>query len=425
MLLTECVSAPASMHSMHDRKRFPMELKTLIEQRNKLIADAGAIAQNKDASKEQRAQIKTMFVTIDKLQEDIDIAKRMEGFKEENRSSGVPPRGQPGDTLLDVTPERNELEKRAFKNFVTGRLKPEDHQYLKRDLTVGAPGAVSGGGVLVPVGYDNVLHTATKATGEILSGVRTWNTDSGEAIRVSTADPTAVRFTLTAENTASGETDPSFGGFSSNVDTLTLMTKVSNQLLQDSAFSIEQFLSETINTAWVNTASEAIILGNASNFQSLVTATPVGYTAPVGSASTISYDSLINFYSKLDPSYLAGAALWMNSRTWASLLDVKDANQRPILTTDFQGAPFKSFLGLPIRIAQKIDDLGANKSPILLGDAVKSYTYRQAGPLVLRKSVDRYLEFNATAFFSAQRAGGYTTIQASSPSMIKFVMSAT
>jgi HK97 family phage major capsid protein len=405
-----------------------MDSKILIEQRNTLIAQAGAIAQKKDITAEQRAQVKAIFVDIDKLQEDIDIAKRMEGFKEENRSAGTPPRGQPGDCVLDVTPERNELEKRAFKNYITGRLKPEDHQYLKtetRDLTVGAPGAVTGGGVLVPIGYDNVLHTATKATGEILSGVRTWNTDSGEAIRVSTADPTAVRFTLTAENVASGETDPSFGGFSSNVDTLTLMTKVSNQLLQDSAFSIEQFLTETINTAWVNTASEAIILGNASNFQSLVTATPVGYTAPVGGASTISYDSLINFYSKLDPSYLGGAALWMNSRTWASLLDVKDNQLRPILTTDFQGAPFKSFLGLPIRIAQKIDDLGANKAPILLGDAVKSYTYRQAGPLVLRKSVDRYLEFNATAFFSAQRAGGYSTIQTSSPSMIKFVMSAT
>jgi hypothetical protein len=104
-----------------------MELKTLIENRNKLIANAGAIAQNKEASKEQRAQIKTMFVEIDKLQEDIDIAKRMEGFKEENRSAGTPPRGQPREYQLDITPERKELEKRAFSNFITGKLKPEDH----------------------------------------------------------------------------------------------------------------------------------------------------------------------------------------------------------------------------------------------------------------------------------------------------------
>src|SRR5258705_12189133 len=108
-----------------------MKLKTLISQRDKLISDAGAIAQNKNASKEQRAQIKAMFVDIDKLQEDIDIETRLASLKEENRSAGTPPRGQPGDTLLDITPERNELEKRAFKNYITGRLKPEDHQYLK------------------------------------------------------------------------------------------------------------------------------------------------------------------------------------------------------------------------------------------------------------------------------------------------------
>ncbi|RSL15566.1 HK97 family phage major capsid protein [Edaphobacter aggregans] len=402
-------------------------LNTLREQKNKLVYDAQAILAKDGVSREDRASARKMIEDSQLIHERIDVEERAAAIEAEQRHSSRPPRGpiaEDADQIDGVVDEkRSRLEMRAFANYITGKLKPEDREYLKyeqRDMTVG--GAA---GVLVPVGFDPLLHTATKATGEILSGVRTWNTDSGEGIKVGTADPTAVRFTLNPENTAATETDPSVGGFTSNVDTLTLMTKVSNQLIQDSAFSIEQFLSETINTAWVNTASEAIIAGNASNFQSLATATPVGYTAPTGGASTISYDTLINFYAKLDPSYLAGAALWMNSRTWASLLDIKDSQNRPILTTDFQGNPFKSFLGLPIRIAQKIDDLGASKSPILLGDAYKSYTYRQAGPLVVRKSVDRYLEYNATAFFAVQRAGGYSTIQTSSPSMIRLVMSAT
>jgi HK97 family phage major capsid protein len=254
--------------------------------------------------------------------------------------------------------------------------------------------------------------------------VRTWNTDSGEGIRVSLTDPTSLRFALVAEMATVGETDPAFSGFNSYVDTLGFSTKVSNQILQDSAFSVDQFLSETISSAWVATASEAIIKGNSSNFQSLVTGASVGYTTPTGDVSALTYADLLGLYSNLDPSYLAGSAFWLNSKTWAGLLGVLDSQNRPILTTDLQGNPFKSLFGLPIRISQALDNPAANKVPILVGDASKSYTYRQAGPLVIRKATERYIEQNATMFVAFQRAGGYVTSQSTSPSMIKLVMAA-
>lgn len=187
-------------------------------------------------------------------------------------------------------------------------------------------------------------------------------------------------------------------------------TTVSNQLLQDSAFSIDSFLSEVIGTAWSNTASEAIINGNASNFKSLLSAA-VGFTAPVGVTAQLSYDSLVSFYSALDPSYLAGSALWMNSRTWAKLLQVKDWQLRPILSVapGITGKPFSTLFGLEIRIAQAIPDLGISKPVILLGDASASYTYRQAGPLLIRRAEELRIAQNPTQFFAFQRAGGYST----------------
>ena len=398
-----------------------MTYAQIIEKRNTLMHTASTLALDKNANAETRVKVSTILAEADELSEQAKNAQRLEAHAEELRTSTRPPQGEIGTLTQD------DREKRAFANYITGRLKPEDHEFLKpetRDLTVGSAGATTGGGVLVPIGYDSTLHTATKSIGEILSGVRTWNTDSGEGIRVSLTDPTSLRFALVAEMATVSETDPTLSGFNSYVDTLGFSTKVSNQLLQDSAFSVDQFLSETIASAWVATASEAIIRGNSSNFQSLVTGASVGYTAPTGDVATLTYSDLLNLYSSLDPSYLPGAAFWMNSKTWTALLGVVDAQSRPILTTDLQGNPFKSLFGLPIRISQALGNLAATNVPILLGDAAKSYTYRQAGPLVVRRATERYIEQNATGFFAFQRAGGYVTSQSTSPSMVKLVMAA-
>jgi HK97 family phage major capsid protein len=424
----ECVYAPACAMCTIE-SRLQMELKTLIEKRNKLVADAGAIAQSNDITTEQRAQVKAMFVDIDKLQEDIDIATRLNGFKEENRSNGMPPRAQPGESL-ELTPEKNELEKRAFKNYVTGRLTAEDHQHLKyeqRDLTVGAVGAVTGGGVLVPIGYDPILHTALKAYGEILTVVRNWKTDTGNGIRVSLANDTAQSFTLIAEDTAVTESDPSFAGFTSYTDTLTGgLQKVSNQLIADSAFDIEQFLSESLSQRYFRGVSNAIIAGNSSNIASIVTGASVGFTLPTGGATAISYASLVALYASLDPAYIPNSNFVMNSTTWAELMNVTDAQNRPLLQSDTNGAPFRSLFGRNLLIAQALPNPAASNSPILFGSFSDGYTFRSAGQMVVRKLVERYAEFDATGFVSFARVGGYSTASAGAPNpIVKLVMSAT
>jgi HK97 family phage major capsid protein len=407
-----------------------MDSKILVQTRNKLVADAGAIAQKTDITAEQRAQVKAMFVDIDKLQEDIDIAKRMEGFKEENRSAGTPPRGQPGDSVLDVTPERNEVEKRAFRNFVTGRLKPEDHQYLKheqRDLTVGAPGAVTGGGVLVPIGYDDVLHTSLKAYGEILTVVRNWNTESGNGIRVSLANDTAQSFSLIAENTAVSESDPSLSGFTSYTDTLTGgLQKVSNQLIADSAFSVEQFLSDSLAKRYYRGVSNAVIAGNGRNIASIVTGAGVGFTLPTGGTTVLTYNSLVQLYASLDPAFIPNSNFVMNSTTWASLMGLVDSQGRPLLQYDTNGAPFRSLFGRNILMAQALPNPAASNSPILFGSFSDGFTVRTGGQMVVRKLVERYAEFDATGFVSFARVGAYSTASTGAPNpIVKIVMSAT
>jgi HK97 family phage major capsid protein len=157
-----------------------------------------------------------------------------------------------------------------------------------------------------------------------------------------------------------------------------------------------------------------------------VTGASVGYTLPTGGTTNISYAGLVALYASLDPAYIPNSNWVMNSTTWAELMNVTDNQARPLLQPDTNGAPFRSLFGRNILIAQALANPIASSNPILFGSFSDGYTYRQAGPMVVRKLVERYAEFDATGFVSFACVGGYSTASTGAPApIVKLVMSAT
>jgi HK97 family phage major capsid protein len=105
------------------------------------------------------------------------------------------------------------------------------------------------------------------------------------------------------------------------------------------------------------------------------------------------------------------------------MLNITDTLGGPLLQQDVNGTPFRSLFGRPIIIAQALDNLGASKTPLLFGDFVSGYTFRQGGQMVIKKLSERYAEFNETAFVAFARSGGYST-NAGVPPIVKLVMAA-
>jgi HK97 family phage major capsid protein len=400
-----------------------MNSKTLIEQRNKLMHDAGTLMQSETITPEIRTSFDKMMADVDVLNADIDRAERSEKFAAEQRNATRPPRSQPGAGDNSVAPDA-QREKRAFREWMqTGRISEENRAYLRhgetRDLGAGAVAApITGGNVLVPVGFDPQLNIAMKSYGQIVGAVRNFKTESGEQIKVALASDVAQMVTVIPEATAAVENDPGLSGFVSSTDELTTgLIRVSNQLLQDSAFDVDAFISEMFAARYYRGLANMIVNGNGSNIQKLAPSQTI--QLPTGDSTAVTYGSLTQVYGALDPAYQPRAQWLMNSATRSALMALRDNYGRPLLQTDTTGRPFNSIFGADIVIAQGMPNFGPNNTAIMLGDVAASYTLRTVqGGLQIARSNERFFEYNETAFIGFARAGGYNTSQASSSSLI-------
>ena len=126
-----------------------MDIKSLIENRNRLMTEASAIAAKGDLTNEDRAKFDKQIADAKVMDEDITRMQAVENFNKEQNRSTRPPRAGFGNE--DQTEETVKNQKRAFTQWMrTGQVSSEDRQYVRtqeqRDLGVGAiAGPITGG----------------------------------------------------------------------------------------------------------------------------------------------------------------------------------------------------------------------------------------------------------------------------------------
>ncbi len=126
------------------------------------------------------------------------------------------------------------------------------------------PPAITASSVLIPVGFDPMIHTAAKSYGQLATNVRQLVTATGEPQKVATSDDVANGLTLISpESTAVTELDMGLGGFMSYVSEFTTsLIKVSESLLEDAAFDVAGFISNSFATRYFKGLNQAIQLGS-------------------------------------------------------------------------------------------------------------------------------------------------------------------
>lgn len=400
-----------------------MNILELKQNRNKLLTEAQKVLTSSTLNAETRQSATKMVADADLLDEQISLEERIATVHAEERSTGRPPRSQPGD---QGTPADVEKQKMAFRDWMrTGHISQENRSHLRlaetRDLGVGTVSPITGGSVLVPVGFDPQLHIAQKSYGAVVGAVRQFKTDDGRSLRVSLADDSEQSLSIIGEATAVSENDPNLAGFVSNVDELTTgLVTVSNSLLTDSAYDVSDFIQNIFGARYFKGLSKMISLGNGSNIQAITAGATVGATS--AAPGVLDLPTLISTYAALDPAYLDQSSWLMSSACRAGLMALSDNYGRPLLQTDLLGTPFNALFGRSIVLSPYMPTVAAANVPIIFGD-LSSYTLRTvAGGLQVVRLTERYAELNCTGFIGYTRAGGYNTSQAASSAMVSLKM---
>jgi HK97 family phage major capsid protein len=396
-----------------------LKLSSLIEKRNALMTQISTLAKTDSLNTEQRSQFDAMAADLEALNADVQRAERAEAIEHELRSASRPPRANPGEQRENAN---NEAEVRAFSDFIKFGTRSNE---LRSGIGSGpVAGNVSvSGSVFIPSAVGD-LTIVKKTFGNLASAVRNVVTDSGDAMSFPVIDDTAQNDLYEInELTDATQAPPTLTGVNSTVDLLTTKSiVVSNSLLQDSAFDVQQWVNEVLTTRVTNGLAKRLYAGNSGSFTAITANAPTAVTTASGTA--ISWNELCSAYGSIDAAYRANASWVLSSLTHAYLMGITNPSTgQPILQPDVHGNPFMSLLGRPVVIAENAASIALGSTPILFGDLSTVILRSVRNASIIRQN-ELYSNQNATGFILFYRAGSVITSQASSPAIKSLKMKA-
>lgn len=199
------------------------------------------------------------------------------------------------------------------------------------------------------------------------------------------------------------------------VNELSAMPKISQRLLDDSAFDIEGWLAGRIADKFARSEASAFVNGDGvdkpKGFLDYPTVDEVIWTwgnigyVVTGTAGAIDDgDPIIELVYALGAEYRANATFVMNSKTAGTVRKLKDADGRFLWSDGLsQGEPAR-LMGYPVLIAEDMPDVAADAMAIAFGDFANGYTIAERPDVrVLR---DPFSAKPHVLFYATKRVGG-------------------
>jgi HK97 family phage major capsid protein len=419
-------------------------LKDKIEERKRTLDAAGAIltaaaarsVEKRSLTPEETQEFEkrhtdgdAMLAEIGRFEKQLGVEKQMSEIRSDPRPAGredVTREG--GATTTDEDRKAKDREYRGvYRQWMTAGdngLTQEQRSLLSTSLYVTNPNdpkelelralsasTGSAGAYTVPQGFQYTLDIALKAYGGMLENASFVDTDQGNDLPWPTFNDTANSGENLAENAAATETqDPSFG-----VITLRAYMKDSGiilvpvQLLQDSAFDPETFLSDAARTRLGRRVNNLATVGTGTNdMTGLLVAATSGVIA--ASTSAIAYNELLDLEHSVDPAYRPNAKFMYNDSTLKLLKKLTDGNGRPLwiaggTAEGVQNRRPDTVDGFPYVINQDMPSVATGQKTVTFGDLSK-YKIRRVRQAQMVRFGERFMDKLQIGFMLYQRFDG-------------------
>ncbi|MCW9673282.1 phage major capsid protein [Klebsiella michiganensis] len=390
-----------------------MKLHEMKQKRNTIAKDMRALHDkigDTPWTDEQRTQWNAAKSELDSLDERIareeELRLRDQDYIDENE-----PEQRQQQNRDPANPEAQAESRRAlaFDKYLRqgfSELSAEERQAVKEHRAQGVSPDEKGG-YTVPTQMLNKIVDAMKAYGGIASVAQILNTSNGQDITWSTSDGTSEEGELLAENTAASEGDVTFGTAVLGAKKLSSkIIRVSNELLQDSGVDIEAYLAGRIAQRIGRGEAKYLIQGTGAGTptQPKGLAASVTGTVNTASATAFTWKEMNALRHAVDPAYRTAPQIrWaFNDKTLQVVEEMEDNQGRPLWLPSIIGGAPAIVLNVPYVVDQGIADLGAGNKFIYFGD-FNRFIVRRVTYMTLKRLVERYAEYDQTAFLAFHR----------------------
>lgn len=342
-------------------------------------------------SAEDTATYEKMEKEIVDLGHEIERQERLDAFERElNTPVNIPITQKPDTAKVDTkTGRASDAYKKAFwaqARTKGGMLTAE----IRNALQEGVDTEV---GYLVPDEFEQTLVASLEAENVVRSLAHVITTASGShKIPVVATKGTAA---WVDEEGTIPEGDDAFCQQLIGAHKVATMIKVSEELLNDTAFDLEAYFRSEFARRIGNKEEEACLTGDGSG--------QLGVTA--ASATAITADELIDLFYSLNSAYRKNAVWLLNDSTMKNIRKLKDSNGQYLWQSALHEGGFDTLLGKRIYTSPYAPELAAGKKTVAFGDFNYYWIGDRLG-ITFKRLNERFAETGQIGFIASKRLDG-------------------
>lgn len=355
-------------------------------------AKDGAFASAEDAATYDRMEQEVMDLgkQIDRLERQAAIDAELA------KATSTPITNQPnGKADGDSKQGRASDEyKRAFWNGMRNKMSYE----VQNALSIGTD---SEGGYLVPDEYERKLVQSLEDEVFFRSLANVIKTSSGDRkIPIVTSKGEAAWID---EGGQFPESDDSFGQTSIGAYKLATMIKVSDELLNDSVFNIENYISKEFARRIGTKEEEAFFVGDGKGKpEGLFGSADLGVTA---ATVNITFDDVMDLFYSLRAPYRKKATWLLNDSTVKAIRKLKDGNGNYIWQPSVRDGEPDRILNRPYRTSIYVPELADGNRVMAFGDYSYYWIADRQGRSFKRLN-ELYATTGQVGFLACERVDG-------------------
>ena len=377
----------------------------LREKRAKLWEDTKAFLDSRRNEKDLLSAEDT--ATYEKMEADVlSLGKEIERL--ERQAALDPELSKPTTAAITNKPNQyagSEKVGRASDEYKTAfwkAMKNKNSYEIQNALQVGTD---SEGGYLVPDEFERTLIEALQEENVFRQLANVIMTSSGDKKIPVVASKGSASWV--DEEGVIPESDDAFGQVSIGAYKLATMIKVSEELLNDSVFNLEQYIAKEFAKRIGSKEEEAFFIGDGIGKPTgIFNATGGGgIGVTTASASAITMDELMDLFYSLKSPYRKNAVFITNDATIKNIRKLKDGNGQYLWQPSLTAGQPDTLLNRPIKTSAYVPVIASAAKTIAFGDFSYYWVADRQGRAFQRLN-ELYAATGQVGFKATQRVDG-------------------
>lgn len=336
------------------------------------------------------------------LGHEIERQERMDAMEREMAAPVTAPlTAKPDNKKRDEkTGRASDAYNKAFWNQI--RSKDGISYEIRNALSEGVD---TEGGYLVPDEFEKTLIQALEEENVIRANAHVFTTSSGSHKIPIVATKGVANWI--DEGAAYGESDDVFGQEQIDAHKVGTIVKVSEELLNDSAFNLESYFQAEFARRIGNKEEEAFLIGDGSKKPTGILNETGGAEIGVTAASdkAITADEIIDLYYSLKAPYRKNAIWVLNDATVRAIRKLKDANGQYLWQPALREGEIDTLMGKKIVTSAYAPIIAAGAKTVLFGD-LSYYWIGDRQGITFKRLNERYADYGQVGFLASKRVDG-------------------